>query len=471
MSSSESEQEPDLIFDGLTMLVHGPNSGRTRGQLIKAIESNGGNYTKHETSNYLTHVILSHQLWSRQGTVGADGLVRRVMAANAENRTEKDPNYNRVWLLPLEWLDDSIAKGRRLPELQYDFERTADQTRMAREQDIRRERAANKGKSKFGRGERRRHETEQRVKQELALQAKIDKEGAALDGDEAFSGVAASASSPAPANPVASPSLAASTPDVGRFKLDMSTPVTPNASGAEDASSSTKMEDDAPPEAGPSSRPEQIKPRKDDVDVNGFDARPPPNDGKKAAEKPPCEPAKSESSTNRLAPLPVIQKLSTSSTSAQSQPNPSTAILKPKPKPKPNRTFIKPVANPALKNKSSMYGNIRRPAPKAPSAAAAAPAKANGASSKDKGKGRATGTEIVELSSSYDEPLSRKTAKAGSKGGAKDKKGKKRAVMLSSEDDGDTLPEKVKASGASTSRKRGKKMQLSSSELSSLEDD
>ncbi|BGP36463.1 hypothetical protein JCM10449v2_000364 [Rhodotorula kratochvilovae] len=326
MSSSESEQEPALIFDGLTMLVHGPNPGRTRGQIIRAIESNGGSVTKHETNDYLTHVILSAAHWSRQGTVGADGIVRRVLAANEENRTEKDPNYHRVWLLPLDWLDDSIAKGRRLPELQYDFERTADKKRMAREQDLRRERAATKGKSKFGRGERRRWEAEQRVKQELAEQAKLEQEGTAFGGEEAFSGVVASASSPVDA--ATSPSVAAFPPDSRQPKLNFSTPITTGTAASAVVSSSSKTEEDDSPVAGPSSSPEQAKPQVEDTVGDGEMGAAPYSDDKMPAEKE-AKLAESDLATNRLAALaklPKFKKLSASSTSsAAGKPEPSTA--------------------------------------------------------------------------------------------------------------------------------------------------
>lgn len=57
------------------------------------------------------------------------------------------------------------------------------------------------GKSRFGRGGRRRFEREQAVKQELAIQAKIDKEGTAL-GVDAFSGIA-----PVPGAPLSSSSV------------------------------------------------------------------------------------------------------------------------------------------------------------------------------------------------------------------------------------------------------------------------
>ncbi|BGP44549.1 hypothetical protein JCM10450v2_000363 [Rhodotorula kratochvilovae] len=466
MSSSESEQEPALIFDGLTMLVHGPNPGRTRGQIIRAIESNGGSVTKHETNDYLTHVILSAAHWSRQGTVGADGIVRRVLAANEENRTEKDPNYHRVWLLPLDWLDDSIAKGRRLPELQYDFERTADKKRMAREQDLRRERAATKGKSKFGRGERRRWEAEQRVKQELAEQAKLEQEGTAFGGEEAFSGVVATS----PVDAATSPSVAAFPPDSRQPKLNFSTPITTGTAASAVVSSSSKTEEDDSPVAGPSSSPEQAKPQVEDTVGDGEMGAAPYSDDKMPAEKE-AKLAESDLATNRLAALaklPKFKKLSASSTSsAAGKPEPSTADVKPKPKPAPNRTFIKPVANPAAKNKSSMYGNIRRPAPKALSTAAASKSNGAGAGAKDKGKAR----QILKLSSSDDEPIIRRTSRGGSTGASKDKKGKKRALVLSSSDD-DKAPANGKANGASAPRKKGKeRAEPESSDLTSLGED
>lgn len=117
-----------------------------------------------------------------------------------------------MWLLPLEWLETSVEEGRKLSEVEHDFERTADVRAAERAKQIRegasrlslpllrllRSRAdsplrpaetkALGGKSRFARGERKRYEREQAFKKEVALQAKMDKDGV-TSGLDAFSGI------------------------------------------------------------------------------------------------------------------------------------------------------------------------------------------------------------------------------------------------------------------------------------------
>ncbi|GAA5837363.1 hypothetical protein JCM9279_005663 [Rhodotorula babjevae] len=199
MSSTESDDE-STIFAGLTVFIHGNWAGRTFGRVARVVKENGGRVVKDVTHRDLSHAIIGGQIWARQGTVGADLTVRAILTANEENRSEEDEDQNRVWLLPLEWLETSIEKGRKLRERKWDFERTDGERKADRARELALEKMQNGGQSRFKRGERKVWEREQELKKELALQAKIDKEGGA-PGLEAFSGL--------PSNPA--PSTAAST--------------------------------------------------------------------------------------------------------------------------------------------------------------------------------------------------------------------------------------------------------------------
>ena len=42
----------------------------------------------------------------------------------------------RVWLLPLEWLEDSIKQGEKLEERKFDFERSDDVRRAERAKEL-----------------------------------------------------------------------------------------------------------------------------------------------------------------------------------------------------------------------------------------------------------------------------------------------------------------------------------------------
>lgn len=169
MSSSESEPEPTLPFDGLTFFVHGPQAGRTKNQMRRSIKANGGTVAKSITDAEVKRCLCSAQLWSKQGTAAPDTTIAAILAANQDNRTEDDPDYNvrprctsrgredlpfaprrtlltcdspvpppqRVWLLPLEWLDQCGEEGCKLDEAEWEFERTAEEKRIARAKELR----------------------------------------------------------------------------------------------------------------------------------------------------------------------------------------------------------------------------------------------------------------------------------------------------------------------------------------------
>ncbi|KPV78187.1 uncharacterized protein RHOBADRAFT_40731 [Rhodotorula graminis WP1] len=186
--SSSSESDDSGMFADLTFFIHGQWAGRTYARVARLVKDNGGRVVKDVGDIDLSHAIVSGQLWSRQGTVSADLTIRAIIAANEDNRSEENENQNRVWLLPLEWLETSVEEGRKLSEVEHDFERTADVRAAERAKQIREETKALGGKSRFARGERKRYEREQAFKKEVALQAKMDKDGV-TSGLDAFSGI------------------------------------------------------------------------------------------------------------------------------------------------------------------------------------------------------------------------------------------------------------------------------------------
>ncbi|GAA5901634.1 hypothetical protein JCM8208_001562 [Rhodotorula glutinis] len=224
MSSSESDDDSG-IFAGLTFFIHGQWAGRTYGRVARLVTDNGGRVVKDVSDVDLSHAIVSGQLWSRQGSVSADITIRAIVAANEDNRSEADENQNRVWLLPLEFVEESIEAGEKLDERKHDFERTAEVRAAQRAKEIREENKAYGGKSRFGRGERKRWEREQVVKKELALQAKIDKQGIKPDLD-AFSGLSSVAAPSSTTAVTPHPTTASSSlkQDVLKPKLDSKAP-------------------------------------------------------------------------------------------------------------------------------------------------------------------------------------------------------------------------------------------------------
>lgn len=63
----------------------------------RLIEGNGGDVTKHPSSEYLSHCVLSAQLWGKQGTKNPDHILRELVKRNQENATEDDPDHNVRW--------------------------------------------------------------------------------------------------------------------------------------------------------------------------------------------------------------------------------------------------------------------------------------------------------------------------------------------------------------------------------------
>ncbi|BGO92760.1 hypothetical protein NBRC10512_007879 [Rhodotorula toruloides] len=208
MASSDDDTQKSRVFKGVYAYVHGEFAGLTRRRVGRMVEEGGGRVIDKLDNPKITHMILSPQLWSRQGTTWADLTVRQTIRANEENRTEEDEDYNRVWLLPLEWLTESLAQKKRLDERKYDYERTKDQQRAERAAQLREENKKYGGKSRFGRGERQKYEREKAVAAELAAQKKIEAEGIKLD-DQAFSGLSVVANKAGPSSSAAAAPLAA----------------------------------------------------------------------------------------------------------------------------------------------------------------------------------------------------------------------------------------------------------------------
>lgn len=67
-------------------------------------------------------VICSPNTMAHYNTQAFSLTLKSIMAANRENATEDDPVLNRVWILPLEWLQESIKAGKLLDEEEHDLE-------------------------------------------------------------------------------------------------------------------------------------------------------------------------------------------------------------------------------------------------------------------------------------------------------------------------------------------------------------
>ncbi|GAA5981456.1 hypothetical protein JCM10908_004114 [Rhodotorula pacifica] len=193
---SDTSSEPDspeapkeLPFAGIVFHIYGQWAGWTQSKVTRYLEQNGGKVSKNIENPSISHIILSEQLWSRQGTASADPIIKCMIKANEENRTEVDEDHNRVWLLPLEWMVQSAELGFRLPERMHDLERTQDAVRHQRQVELAEERRRNKGHSRFGRGERRVWEREQAMKAELARMDKLTAMGAGDADADAFTGL------------------------------------------------------------------------------------------------------------------------------------------------------------------------------------------------------------------------------------------------------------------------------------------
>ncbi|GAA5872425.1 hypothetical protein JCM16303_004512 [Sporobolomyces ruberrimus] len=172
------ELAPTRLFKGKVFYFKGPAGGFTLGGLRRLLEKHGGKVAGEIKGNAdVTHVILSGQIWGKQSTAGADPLVKLILDANEENRTESDDECNRTWLLDASWILDCLSKGKLISERKYDFDLRKEgekATKQAkRKAQLDKERAANNGESAWGRGERVRWENEQRLKREEAEAAKL----------------------------------------------------------------------------------------------------------------------------------------------------------------------------------------------------------------------------------------------------------------------------------------------------------
>ncbi|GAA5991146.1 hypothetical protein JCM5350_001924 [Sporobolomyces pararoseus] len=183
------------LFKGKWFHIHGPMTGFTEGKLTRLIEKHGGKVSDKVIGNAnVSHVVLSGQYWGKQGTQGADPLVKLILQANEENATESDSECNRTWLIKAEWVFTCLTKGKLVSERKYDFDiesREEKETKqLSRKEQLKKERLKNNGQSKFARGERVKFEHEQKLKREEAEAARL----AAMDVDpqeakDGFSGL------------------------------------------------------------------------------------------------------------------------------------------------------------------------------------------------------------------------------------------------------------------------------------------
>ncbi|BGP12508.1 hypothetical protein JCM10213_006926 [Rhodosporidiobolus nylandii] len=193
MSSSESEDEQLTIFKGCRFFLHGPTKGMTKNRIRAMVQQGGGRVIEDLEDVKLSHVLLGGQIWARQSTKFADLTVKSVIKVNEENRTEADKDYNRVWLMPIEWLQACLEQKQRLPERKWDYERAGEAEKKdkstKRKKQLDAERRANKGKSKYGRGERKAQEAQRALQQELKDEEKLFNSGDLGGGLDAFSGL------------------------------------------------------------------------------------------------------------------------------------------------------------------------------------------------------------------------------------------------------------------------------------------
>ncbi|GAA5865086.1 hypothetical protein JCM1840_005734 [Sporobolomyces johnsonii] len=199
-SSKKSKQEGSTVFKGLVIAIHGPQAGTTKGGLKRLLEQHGAKVTERLFGNTsLSHVVLSGQLWVRQGTAGADFTIEQILKANKENATESDDDCGRVWLMPLEWVQESIEKGKKLKEVEYDFQRTNETKRAERAAELAAERRRNAGKSKYARGERRQVERANELKRALAEQKRLEQLGLGAQSFDGLSNIPGVVAPPQPA--------------------------------------------------------------------------------------------------------------------------------------------------------------------------------------------------------------------------------------------------------------------------------
>ncbi|SCV68528.1 BQ2448_649 [Microbotryum intermedium] len=130
------------------------------------VQDAGGKVTTRVVHDDLIHIILSPAIWAREGTASASQLVKNVKAANEQNDANTPPYADRAWIMPLEWVEESIAANKRLPEVKYDYELQEAANRAKRSREIAEENAqyrrkhGKKAPGLYARGERKRLETE-----------------------------------------------------------------------------------------------------------------------------------------------------------------------------------------------------------------------------------------------------------------------------------------------------------------------
>ncbi|GAA5858854.1 hypothetical protein JCM8547_005014 [Rhodosporidiobolus lusitaniae] len=145
------------IFNGCTFLVLGPSVGITRGGIARLVTAHGGKVVDDEKDfEGASHVIVGAQAWSRQGTAFASYTNKKTQEKNGENTTEEDPHNDRIWLLPVAWIHESIENGEREPEEEWDLQLVKVAAMEKRERKRKAELAEERkqGKKKFKRGER-----------------------------------------------------------------------------------------------------------------------------------------------------------------------------------------------------------------------------------------------------------------------------------------------------------------------------
>ncbi|KAK4054903.1 hypothetical protein OIV83_000827 [Microbotryomycetes sp. JL201] len=110
------------------------------GQVKKLITDHGGKVTPRIDKDMPDHIIVSGHLWHRESTRAGSMLIANIKEANKQTRmSNREPgaedhssdNEERTWILSLDWVLESIAKGALEPEVDYDFERVEKARKVA----------------------------------------------------------------------------------------------------------------------------------------------------------------------------------------------------------------------------------------------------------------------------------------------------------------------------------------------------
>ncbi|KAK4700260.1 hypothetical protein P7C70_g5990, partial [Phenoliferia sp. Uapishka_3] len=229
-------------------------SRHTSNKLKRLIEENGGIIAKDYTDVRLKRVILSSSLWSvplccargstaqysleptfafrssfnraAEGTTGKSLVVQQIKKANKDNLivpeedsdevvTEEEKYQHRVWLLPLDWLLDSLELSEMQPEDDYDLEFQVEEVREKKRKEAAADRKRNGGKSKYGPGGRQaamRAKEEKKAMKEFQAQEEREKRlGIAATGLDTASFATGPSIKPAPPSPSQKAALIAAT--------------------------------------------------------------------------------------------------------------------------------------------------------------------------------------------------------------------------------------------------------------------